>query len=500
MAQGEHFDVLIVGAGISGISAAYHLQDRCPGKSYAILENREAIGGTWDLFRYPGVRSDSDMFTLGYGFKPWKEEKAIADGPSIWKYVNETAQEYGIDKNVRFKRRVVRTSWSSADARWTVEAEHAGGVETYTANFLLMCTGYYNYGEGHSPEFKGANRFKGQIVHPQHWPQDLDYSGKRVAIIGSGATAMTLAPAMTDKAAHVTMVQRSPTWVVSMPAEDALANWMRRHLPARLAYDITRFRKISFQQMFFRMCRNEPEKVKQRLLAMIREQLPADYDIAKDFTPSYNPWTQRLCLVPDNDLFVAMREGKLSVATDTIDTFTENGIKLSSGREVEADVIVTATGLKLQMMGGAEMFVDGAKIETGKSFAYKGVMINDVPNMVWVIFGYLNASWTLRADLIAEYACRLINYLDEYSLAQATPRLDGEHESLPFSDFSSGYFQRAAEILPRQVGIAPWIQSQSYARDLRDLRHGPIEDGVLELKRAPKKPAEPAKREAALAK
>jgi cation diffusion facilitator CzcD-associated flavoprotein CzcO len=496
----EHFDVLIVGAGLSGVGAGYRLQRDCPGKSYLILESRENIGGTWDLFRYPGIRSDSDMFTLGYAFKPWKEEKAIADGASIWKYVNETAREHGIDKHIRFKRCVVRASWSSADAQWNVEAKHDGKVERYSAKFLLMATGYYNYQQGYRPTFKGEERFQGKIIHPQFWPQDFDYAGQRIAVIGSGATAMTLVPALTDKAAHVTMVQRSPTWVVSLPAEDRFANWLRRVAPNWLAYEITRFRKILFQQFFFNMCRTKPEKVKARILGLIREQLGPEYDVEKHFKPRYNPWTQRLCLVPDNDLFVAIREGKASIATDTIDTFTEKGLKLSSGEEIEADVIVTATGLSMQMMGGVEMFVDGAKVETGKSFAYKGVMINDVPNMVWVIFGYLNASWTLRADLINEYACRLINYLDEYGLDQATPRLKGAHDEKLFSDFSSGYLQRAADILPKQTGEAPWIQSQSYARDIRDLRHAPIEDGVLELKKKPAARAGASAKELAAAK
>lgn len=495
----EHFDVVVVGAGISGIGAGYFLQRDCPNKSYVILENRADMGGTWDLFRYPGIRSDSDMFTLGYSFKPWTQEKAIADGPSIWKYLRETAAEYGIDKRIRFKHRVVKAEWSSEDARWTVTAENDGVQRRFVCKFLEMATGYYNYQHGYQPEFKGADRFQGKIIHPQFWPEDYDYSDKRIAVIGSGATAMTLVPALANKAAHVTMVQRSPTWVVSMPAEDRFANWLRRHLPSWLSYDITRFRKIAFQQYFFRMCRTQPEKVKQRLLGLIREQLGPDYDIEKDFTPRYNPWTQRLCLVPDNDLFIAMREGKASVATDTIETFTEKGIKLSSGREIEVDVIVTATGLSLQMMGGAEMFVDGVKVETGKSFAYKGVMINDVPNMVWVIFGYLNASWTLRADLINEYACRLINYLDEYGLDMATPRLAGEHEALPFSDFSSGYFQRASDVLPKQVGVAPWIQSQNYRRDLQDLRHSRIEDGVLELKKISAATAQPMPQRQAVA-
>lgn len=480
----EHFDVVIVGAGLSGIGAAYHLQRDCPGKSYTILENRAAMGGTWDLFRYPGIRSDSDMYTLGYGFKPWKEQKAIADGPSIRKYVNETAQENGIDHHIRFNHRVVKTEWSTPDARWTVTAEHNGERKQFTCKILLLATGYYNYAEGYLPEFKGRERFQGQIIHPQHWPEGLDYSGKRVVVIGSGATAYTLVPSMTDKAAHVTMLQRSPTYVISMPAEDRVALFLRKILPSTVAYHITRFMKINFQQYFFNLCRRQPERVKKELLGRIRAELP-NYDIETHFTPRYNPWTQRLCLVPDNDMFIALREGKASIETDTIDTFTEKGIKLASGKELEADIIVTATGLKLQMMGGSEMYVDGVKVDTGKSFAYKGVMISNVPNLVWVIFGYLNASWTLRADLVSEFACRLINYMDDYNLDIATPRMTVRPEEKPWSDFSSGYFQRAEDILPKQSGELPWIQSQSYARDLSDLRHGAIEDGVLELKRKP---------------
>lgn len=486
----EQFDVVIVGAGLSGVGAGAHLCRECPGKTYVVLENRAAVGGTWDLFRYPGIRSDSDMFTLGYNFKPWKEEKAIADGDSIRNYVQDTAREYGVDEHIRFEHRVVRAEWSSAQALWTVTAAHAGGEKRFACKFLLMATGYYDYQHPHLPEFKGRERFQGKVIHPQFWPEGYDYACKRIVVIGSGATAMTLVPALTDKAAHVTMVQRSPTWVVSLPAEDRLANWMRRRLPSELAYNLTRFRKIKWQQFFFNMCRSKPEKVKARLLELIRQQLGPNYDIARDFTPRYDPWTQRLCLVPDNDLFIAIRDGKASIETDTIETFTEKGVELSSGRVVEADVIVTATGLQLQMMGGAEMFVDGAKVHTGKSFTYKGVMLNDVPNMVWVIFGYLNASWTLRADLISEYACRLINYLDEYDLDQVTPRMRREMEAKPWTDFSSGYLQRANDILPKQSGVPPWIQSQSYGRDIQDLRHAPIEDGVLEFKRAARAPVE----------
>lgn len=480
----EHFDVVVVGAGISGIGMGYFLQKESPGKSYVILENRDAIGGTWDLFRYPGIRSDSDMFTLGFSFKPWTEEKAIADGPSIWKYVNETAREYGIDKHIRFKHRMLRCSWSSQEERWTVEAEHNGVVKRFTAKFVQMCAGYYNYDEGYLPKWEGTESFKGQIIHPQHWPENLDYAGKRVVVIGSGATAVTLVPSMTDKAAHVTMLQRSPTYMVSLPAEDAMANWGRKHLPKQLNYDLTRLRKIIFQQIFFRLARSRPAKTRDRLLALVREQLGPDYDIEKHFTPTYNPWEQRLCLVPDNDMFIAIREGKASVVTDHIERFTEKGLKLKSGQELEADIIITATGLQLQMLGGAEVFVDGAKIEPGKSYTYKGCMLSGVPNLAFV-FGYTNASWTLRADLINEYVCRLINYLGEYNLASATPHLnEGEHEDRPFADFSSGYFQRASHLLPKQMDKAPWKQNQSYAHDLMDLRYGLLEDGVLEFMRA----------------
>ncbi|MFT3728265.1 MAG: NAD(P)/FAD-dependent oxidoreductase [Terricaulis sp.] len=483
-------DVLIIGAGLSGVGAGVYLKRDCPGKSFVILENRDAIGGTWDLFRYPGIRSDSDMFTLGYAFKPWKESKAIADGPSIKKYVNETAHEYGVYDHIRFKHKVKRASWSSQDARWTVEAESDGKPVRYTCKFLLSCAGYYNYEQGYAPEFKGASAFKGQIIHPQHWPENLDYAGKKVVVIGSGATAVTLVPSMTDKAAHVTMLQRSPTYMVSMPAEDALANWMRKRLPASWAYNITRLRKVVFQQIFFRLARKNPEKTKERLLGLVRDQLGPDYDMQTHFTPRYNPWEQRLCLVPDNDMFLAIKDGKASVETDTIDTFTEKGIKLASGKELDADIVITATGLNLQMWGGAELTVDGKRIESGQVHAYKGAMYSDVPNFASV-FGYTNASWTLRADLICEYVCRLVNYLSDYGLDQVTPRFKGEHVDKPFVDFSSGYFQRAQSILPKQTTTAPWKQNQSYGHDLMDLRFGALEDGVLEFKRAPSHAREP---------
>ena len=481
----EDVDVLVVGAGLSGVGAGYFLQRDCPAKSFIILEGRDAIGGTWDLFRYPGVRSDSDMFTLGYGFKPWTGAKAIADGPSILDYVNEAARENGVDKHIRFKHRVTRAAWSTPEARWLVDVDRDGTPVRFRAKFLLFCAGYYNYEEGYLPAFAGMDRFAGRIVHPQHWPDDLDYAGKRVVIIGSGATAVTLAPAMADEAAHVVMLQRSPTYMVSMPAEDKLALAMRRVLPKQFAYDVTRFLRIAMQQLFFRLARARPQKTRERLLALVREQLGPDYDIATHFTPRYNPWEQRLCLVPDNDMFEAIAAGKVSVATDAIEAFTENGLQLASGRELAADVVVTATGLNLQMFGAAELSVDGRPVRTGDLYAYRGAMYSDVPNMASV-FGYTNASWTLRADLINKYVCRLIKHMDAHGYDQVTPRLQGEHADKPFVDFSSGYFQRVAHLLPKQTTRAPWKQNQSYAHDLMELRFGAIEDGALEFKRAPK--------------
>ena len=394
----DHFDVLIVGAGLSGIGAGYHLQTRCPGLTYAILEGREAIGGTWDLFRYPGIRSDSDMFTLrGYAFRPWCEAKAIADGSSILKYIRETATHHGIDQRIRFGHRVRRASWSSAEARWLIEAERTddGEVVQLTCGFLLMCSGYYSYAEGHSPEFPGIERFAGKIVHPQFWPEDLDYAGKRVAVIGSGATAVTIVPEMAKEAAHVTMVQRSPTYIVARPAEDVIANWLRKRLPAKLAYTITRWKNIALGAYLYRLAKRKPEKMKRAILAMTQKALGPDYDVATHFTPSYNPWDQRLCLVPDADLFRAIRGRKASVATGHIETFTETGIRLRSGTEIEADIVITATGLKLNVLGDVALDVDRSPVNFLKTMSYKGLMLSDVPNLA-MMFGYTNASWTLR--------------------------------------------------------------------------------------------------------
>ena len=481
----EHFDVLVVGAGLSGIGAGYHLQTRCPGKTYAILEGREAIGGTWDLFRYPGIRSDSDMYTLGYSFRPWREAKAIADGPSILNYVRQTAEDYGIDGKIRFRHRVVAASWSSEDAVWTVEVERGEEMErvSVTASFLFMCGGYYDYAEGHTPEFAGTDRFKGRIVHPQHWPEQLDYAGKRVVVIGSGATAVTLVPAMADTAGHVTMLQRSPTYVVSRPAEDQFANRLRERLPAQLAYQIIRWRNVLGGMYFFNLARKKPAQVKEAILKLVRGHMGPDYDVDTHFTPRYNPWDQRLCLVPDADLFDAIKAGKAAVVTDQIDTFTETGIRLKSGQELPADIVVTATGLKMQLLSGVAFDIDGAPVDLAKTMSYKGMMYSDVPNLASA-FGYTNASWNLKCDLTCEYVCRLINFMDKRGYAAATPRqTDPTVTEAPWLDFSSGYVQRAIDKLPRQGSKRPWKLYQNYALDLITLRYGAVDDGTMEFKR-----------------
>ena len=480
----EHFDVLIVGAGLSGVSAAVHLHQRCPGKSYVILEGRPSMGGTWDLFRYPGIRSDSDMHTLGFRFKPWRQAKAIADGPSILEYVKETAAEYGVDGHVRFQHRTTGAAWSSEEARWTVEARRAdtGEVVRFTCNFLFMCAGYYSYGKGYTPDFTGIERFRGTIVHPQEWPADLDYKGRKVVVIGSGATAMTLVPAMAPDVDHIVMLQRSPTYVVSRPDRDAIANGLRKVLPERWAYAITRWKNVGLQQFFYRRTRTQPAKVKQKLLELVRKELGPEYDVATHFTPSYNPWDQRLCLVPNSDLFVAIRSGKASVVTDQIERFTASGIRLRSGEQLDADIIVTATGLDLVVLGEMRFAVDGAPVNFADHWTYKGMMCSDVPNMVST-FGYINASWTLRADLIAEYVCRLLNHMRDTGARQATPRLRPGDRDMPprpwLSHFSSGYVQRVIHLFPKQGDRAPWLNPQRFGRDKKAFREDPLDDGVL---------------------
>jgi monooxygenase len=485
MPTSEHFDVLIVGAGLSGIGAGFHLQQKCPGKSYVILEGRDCIGGTWDLFRYPGIRSDSDMFTLGYSFKPWTEPKAIADGPRILNYVRETASENGIDKHIRYHHRVKRAAWSTPEARWTVEAERIadeGATElvSFTCNFLFMCSGYYNYENGYSPEFPGAKDFAGRIVHPQKWTDDVDYAGKRVVVIGSGATAVTLVPEMAKTAAHVTMLQRSPTYVVARPAQDPVANKLRAKLPAKLAYHLIRWRNVLFGMYFFQLARRKPERVKQLILGGVKMALGPDYDIGTHFTPRYNPWDQRLCLVPDGDLFRSIREQRASVVTNQIDTFTPKGIRLKDGSELEADVIVTATGLNLQVLGGLEVSVDGRAVDFARTLNYKGMMYSDVPNMASA-FGYTNASWTLKCDLTCEYVCRLINYMDRRGYRQCMPHnVDPSITEMPSLNFSSGYVQRSVAKMPKQGSKRPWRLYQNYALDIVTLRFGKVDDGVMQ--------------------
>jgi cation diffusion facilitator CzcD-associated flavoprotein CzcO len=441
------------------------------------------MGGTWDLFRYPGIRSDSDMHTLGYNFKPWKESKAIADGPAILKYIRETAAEHNVEEHIRYGHRVVSAAWSSEDACWAVTVQRADGeASTIRCNMLLMCSGYYNYEHGYLPEFEGSDRFGGEIVHPQFWPEDLDYANKKVVVIGSGATAMTLIPEMAKDVEHIVMLQRSPTYVISFPDEDIIANVLRVILPGKWAYAITRWKNIHFQHFMYGQTRKRPAAVKRFLLRRVRKELGKDYDVEKHFTPAYDPWDQRLCLVPNSDLFEAIRSGKASVATDEIDTFTETGLRLKSGDELEADIIVTATGLDLLVLGGVEFSVDGQPVDYSNTMTYKGLMTTGVPNLVST-FGYVNASWTLRADLIAEWFCRLVNHMDAVGARQCTPTLRDEDRAMPqkpyIMNFSSGYIQRVLGQLPKQGDRAPWVNPQDYIRDRKMFREGPIDDGAL---------------------
>jgi monooxygenase len=479
----EHVDVLIVGAGLSGIGAAHHLQERCPGRSYAILEAREDIGGTWDLFRYPGIRSDSDMHTLGYRFRPWTEAKSIADGPSILRYVRDTAREGGIDRHVHLRHRVVDAEWSSTEARWTVRAERTdtGEAVTMTCGFLFVNSGYYRYDQGYTPEFAGLDRFAGEVIHPQHWPEQLDYAGKRVVVIGSGATAMTLVPALAKGAAKVTMLQRSPTYVVSMPGEDGLAKGLRRFLPDRAVYPLVRWKNVFLQGASYRLSRRRPELMKKLLRRGVTKALPPGYDVDTHFKPRYDPWDQRLCLVPDADLFQAIHDGSAEIVTDRIETFTEHGIKLESGAELEADIVITATGLNLLFLGGMRVAVDGEEPDLVRALTYKGMMLSDLPNFAYTL-GYTNASWTLKADLTSEYVCRLLNHMDAGGYRQCVPRVtDPSVMEEPLLSFSSGYVLRSIDQLPKQGSKEPWKLRQNYPIDLRALRFGPIDDGVMQF-------------------
>ncbi len=477
-------DVLIVGAGLSGIGAACHLSRRLPGKSYTILEGRSRLGGTWDLFRYPGVRSDSDMYTLGYGFKPWTKDSAIGDGAAIRDYIADAARENGVDRRIRYDTRVKRAEWSSRDALWTIEAEQDGGIERLRCRYLLMCAGYYRYDAGYSPAFPGAEAFLGKFVHPQFWREDLDYSGKRVLIIGSGATAVTLLPAMAQRAAHVTMLQRSPTYIVARPAADPLARRLRRALPIKWAYTLMRWNNLLYGQMIYARCKRAPEVMKRLFVGAARHNLGPDYNVEKHFTPRYNPWEQRLCLDPDGEFYEAIRSGRASVETDEIETFTPSGVRLKGGGAIDADIVVTATGLELQPLGEVAFSVDGAEIDVAALVTYKGMMFAGLPNMA-AIFGYINASWTLRSDLISRTFCRLIDYMDRRGYVACTPRHSENANALkPWIVFSSGYFQRGVGRFPKQGARDPWRLNQSYLRDLWALRAGGWRDGALQFERA----------------
>ncbi len=488
----SHVDVLIVGAGISGIGSAYHLQKRSPLKSYMIFEGRDSLGGTWDLFRYPGIRSDSDMYTFGFNFKPWNNPKAIADAPSILAYLKETVEENDIERHIRFGRHVQSADWDSAAGLWQVTwlDKASGATHVTTCNFLHMCSGYYNYDKAHRPSFPGEERFSGEIVHPQFWPDDLDYSDKKVVVIGSGATAVTLVPNMAEQAAQVTMLQRSPSFVASRPAEDGIANKLRRLLPTKLAYAMVRWKNVLMGMYFYNLCKRSPDKVKAHLIEEVRKGLgDADIDVDKHFTPSYNPWDQRLCLVPDNDLFDAIGAGKASVVTDTISSFTESGIALASGETLEADIIVTATGLELQFMSGLAVSVDGEAIDFRESTTYKGMMFSGVPNLA-ITMGYTNASWTLKSDLICGYIARLLKHMDKHGYSRCLPISAGQNlPEEPYLDLTSGYVQRAMEQFPKQSSVRPWRLYQNYVLDYLGLKLGSVEDEAMQFSKLGRKPA-----------
>ena len=479
----NHFNVIVVGAGISGIGAGYYLQKKCPNKSFVILEGRDNIGGTWDLFRYPGIRSDSDMNTMGFRFKPWMGVKSIADGPSILSYLHETVKENDLNKKIHFNQWVNEASWSSRDSQWTVQVKNkkTQELQDITCDFLFLCGGYYNYEEGYTPHFAGRENFLGQIIHPQKWPINLDYKNKKVVVIGSGATAVTIIPTMAEEAAHVTMLQRSPTYFLSAPDEDPVGNFLRKFISSKLTYKLVRWKNIRFQWWFFQKCRKFPKKVKEFLIKQVREALGPNYDIETHFTPKYNPWEQRMCLVPNGDFFNAINAGKASVITDHIDRFTKKGIKLKSGGEVEADLIVTATGLNLEVCNGIKLEVDNNEVDISKTMTYKGMMFSDVPNLV-ATFGYTNASWTLRADLTSEYVCRLLNFMDNKGYANCCPRT-AEHveQDGDWLDFTSGYVKRSMHKFPKQGSRDPWRNTQNFPKDVLAIRWGNIDNKELKF-------------------
>lgn len=488
----EHVDVLIIGAGLSGIGAAYYLQRDQPGKTYAILEGREAIGGTWDLFRYPGIRSDSDLYTFGYEFKPWLNPKAIASADSILAYLRETAAEHGIDKQIRFQHKVRSANWCSDNACWTVDIERSDTGESLrmTCKWLFSAAGYYRYDEGFTPRFEGVEQYAGQLIHPQHWPENLDYTGKRVLVIGSGATAVTLVPAMTDKAAHVTMLQRTPSYVLNAPSEDPIARLFRKYLPTERAYALTRRKNVLISRGIWLLCQKYPNFSRRLIRHFNKKALPAGYPVDEHFNPPYNPWEQRLCAVPDGDLFKAITAGTASIVTDHIEHFTAKGVTLRSGRELEADIIVTATGLNLQLFGGMQITLDGKAVDMSRKVAFKGMMLDGIPNFAFAV-GYTNSSWTLKIGLLCEHFCRLLAYMDQHEYSVCYPQLpSSDMPTRPLLDFGAGYVQRAISILPRQGPGAPWLMSMNYLDDARLMRSGPVEDPCLRFSKAGEQPTQ----------
>lgn len=481
----KKIDVLVVGAGLSGIGAGYHLQKKCPETSFLILEGRENIGGTWDLFKYPGIRSDSDMYTLGYNFKPWKEQKAIADAPSILKYLNETVEEFNLKSKIRFGKYVKKARWSSDSNQWTVDIEDkkTGKFSQILCSFIFMCSGYYSYKEGYTPHFEGKENFKGDIIHPQKWDTSFDYSNKKIVVIGSGATAVTIVPEMAKTAKHVTMLQRSPTYVVAAPEKDNLANKLRKYLPLKFTYWFIRWRNILRQQYYFHLCKKYPKGVKNAIIREVKKKLGNDFDVKTHFTPKYNPWDQRMCLVPDGDLFEQINQGKASVVTDHIKNFTENGLLLKSGKELKADVIITATGLNLEMLSTVEFFIDNKSVDISKTVTYKGMMYSGIPNLAST-FGYTNASWTLGADLTSEYVCRVINHMKRNNYDVVCPRPNIGIEADPdYLNLTSGYIKRSLNIFPKQGKKAPWRNNQNYLIDIFQMKYGRIDDGEISFEK-----------------
>ncbi len=478
----EHFDVIIVGAGLSGIGAAHHMKTKCPHHSFIILEARDAMGGTWDLFKYPGIRSDSDMYTLGYHFKPWVADEAIADGPAILDYIHETASEDGTDRLIRYNHKVIDAEWSSESSSWSINVEHKDGNRTIlSCNFLFMCSGYYDYDNGYMPDFPGLEDYKGTLIHPQKWPKDLDYTDQEIIVVGSGATAVTLVPELAKKASKVTMLQRSPTYIINAPQKDVIANFLRKILPGKLAYLLSRWKNILFSLGFFKFCRKWPNAARKLIMKGVKKQLGDDYDVNKHFNPKYNPWDQRLCLVPDNDLFDSINEGKSEVITDHIETFTQKGIRLQSGKELNADIIVSATGLQLKFLGGLSLTVDGTEIIPRETHCYRGMMFSGVPNLA-LAFGYTNASWTLKCDLTCDYITRLLNYMKMNEIKKVIPRFnDPTVKDEPFVDFNSGYVLRSIDDLPKQGSKRPWKVYQNYILDIFNFRYSSLKDGALEF-------------------